>query len=124
MQRRPVNQDQILESGIIGVDTIFERGQGPALFFCVQGCSADECGRQSDRTEFDLAAQPCADLTPLVYRRLFRLHPETEAMFRAQGSELAMGPMLAFAILAILDRAGERQGHSRLIGCEVASHDG
>jgi hemoglobin-like flavoprotein len=72
---------------------------------------------------FDLAASRCADLTPLVYQRLFRLHPETEAMFRAQGGELVKGSMLAFAIEAVLDLAGERQGHFRLIGCEVVSHD-
>ena len=44
-------------------------------------------------------------------------------MFRAQGSELVMGSMLALTIEAILDFAGERSGHFRLIACEVASHD-
>jgi hemoglobin-like flavoprotein len=72
---------------------------------------------------FEIAAQRCADLTPLVYRRLFEAHPETRTMFRAQGSELVMGSMLALTIEAILDFAGERRGHFRLIACEVASHD-
>ncbi|SFU73696.1 hypothetical protein SAMN05192541_104154 [Bradyrhizobium arachidis] len=45
-------------------------------------------------------------------------------MFRAQGRELVMGAMLALTIEAILDFAGERRGHFRLIACEVASHDG
>ncbi|MGX1323142.1 hemoglobin-like flavoprotein [Bradyrhizobium sp. USDA 377] len=72
---------------------------------------------------FELAAQRCADLTPLVYQRLFEAHPETRTMFRAQGSELVKGSMLALTIEAILDFAGERRGHFRLIGCEVASHD-
>ncbi|TIH44719.1 globin, partial [Klebsiella pneumoniae] len=31
---------------------------------------------------FELAAAACDDLTPLVYRRLFRDHPEAQAMFR------------------------------------------
>lgn len=45
-------------------------------------------------------------------------------MFRSQGSELVMGSMLALTIEAILDFAGMRRGHFRLIACEVASHDG
>lgn len=72
---------------------------------------------------FELAASRCADLTPLVYQRLFTEHPETRAMFRSQGSELVMGSMLALTIEAILDFAGERNGHFRLIACEVVSHD-
>jgi hemoglobin-like flavoprotein len=72
---------------------------------------------------FELAASRCADLTPLVYQRLFNQHPETRAMFRSQGSELVMGSMLALTIEAILDFAGERRGHFRMIACEVASHD-
>lgn len=73
---------------------------------------------------FELAAARCADLTPLVYQRLFAQHPETQAMFRSQGSELVKGSMLALTIEAILDFAGERHGHFRLITCEIASHDG
>jgi len=73
---------------------------------------------------FELAASRCADLTPLVYRRLFEAHPETRAMFRTQGSELVKGSMLALTIEAILDFAGERRGQFRLIACEVVSHDG
>lgn len=40
-----------------------------------------------------------------------------------KGSEFVMGSMLALTIEAILDFAGERSGHFRLIACEVASHD-
>ena len=72
---------------------------------------------------FELASKRCEDLTPLVYRRLFREHPEAEAMFRSEGSELVKGSMLALTIEAILDFAGERTGHFRLIECEVSSHD-
>ena len=72
---------------------------------------------------FELAADRCADLTPLVYQRLFQKHPEAQEMFRAQGSDLVKGSMLAMAIEAILDFAGERQGHFRMIACEVLSHD-
>jgi hemoglobin-like flavoprotein len=72
---------------------------------------------------FELAAERCEDLTPLVYKRLFRQHPETEAMFRGEGSDLVKGSMLALTIDAILDFAGPRTGHFRLIECEVVSHD-
>ncbi|WP_177196201.1 globin [Bradyrhizobium sp. OK095] len=72
---------------------------------------------------FELAAARCADITPLVYQRLFEQHPETQTMFRSQGSELVKGSMLALTIEAILDFAGERRGHFRLIACEVLSHD-
>jgi hemoglobin-like flavoprotein len=72
---------------------------------------------------FELAAMRCADLTPLVYRRLFDAHPEARAMFRTEGSALVMGSMLAMTIEAILDFAGERTGHFRLITSEVSSHD-
>jgi hemoglobin-like flavoprotein len=72
---------------------------------------------------FELAAERCEDLTPLVYRRLFREHPEAEAMFRSEGSDPVKGSMLTLTIDAILDFAGERSGHFRLIACEVSSHD-
>ena len=72
---------------------------------------------------FELAAATCTDLTPLVYRRLFAEHPEAEAMFRTEGSDLVKGSMLALTIEAILDFTGERSGHFRMIECEVVSHD-
>lgn len=72
---------------------------------------------------FELAAERCEDLTPLVYGRLFEQHPEAKAMFRSEGSELVKGSMLALTIEAILDFAGERAGQFRLIECEVTSHD-
>jgi hemoglobin-like flavoprotein len=75
------------------------------------------------RRSFELAAERCEDLTPLVYIRLFRDHPEAEAMFRSEGSDLVKGSMLALAIDAIMDFAGERTGHFRMIECEVQSHD-
>jgi hemoglobin-like flavoprotein len=62
-------------------------------------------------------------LTPLVYRRLFREHPEAEAMFRSEDSDLVKGSMLALTIDTILDFAGDRTGHFRLIESEVSSHD-
>jgi len=72
---------------------------------------------------FELAAAACADLTPIVYRRLFAEHPEAEAMFRTEGSDLVKGSMLALTIEAILDFTGDRSGHFRMIECEVVLHD-
>ncbi len=72
---------------------------------------------------FELAAERCEDLTPLVYRRLFDAHPEARTMFRTDGSEHVKGSMLALTIDAILDFAGDRTGHFRMIAAEVSSHD-
>ena len=72
---------------------------------------------------FELAAERCEDLTPLVYRRLFREHPQAEPLFRRDGGELVKGSMLALTIDAMLDLAGDRSGHFRMIECEVQSHD-
>jgi hemoglobin-like flavoprotein len=72
---------------------------------------------------FEIAASRCADLTPLVYERLHREHPETKTMFRTEGSELVKGSMLALTIEAMLDFAGPRTGHFRMIECEISSHD-
>jgi hemoglobin-like flavoprotein len=59
---------------------------------------------------FELAAARGENLTPLVYRRLFREHPEAQPMFRSEGSDPVKGSMLALTIDAILDFAGERSG--------------
>jgi hemoglobin-like flavoprotein len=72
---------------------------------------------------FEVASARCEDLTPLVYRRLFREHPEAEPMFRRETSDLVKGSMLALTIDAMLDFAGDRAGNFRMIGCEVQSHD-
>jgi hemoglobin-like flavoprotein len=72
---------------------------------------------------FELAAERCDDLTPLVYRRLHAERPETLALFRTEGSELVKGSMLAMTIEAILDFAGPRSGKFRMIECEATSHD-
>jgi hypothetical protein len=44
-------------------------------------------------------------------------------MFRTEGSELVKGSMLALTIEAMLDFAGPRTGHFRIIECEISSHD-
>ncbi len=72
---------------------------------------------------FEIAAERCEDITPLVYRRLFEEYPEAETMFRSEGSDPVKGSMLSLTIEAILDFAGPRSGRFRMIECEVCSHD-
>jgi hemoglobin-like flavoprotein len=116
------------------------RASRPALFlFFARCCSARYLEKISalyvqDETDvmansnliqhsFELAAERCQDLTPLVYHRLFREHPEAEAMFRHEENDLVKGSMLALTIDAMLDFAGDRTGSFRMISCEVQSHD-
>jgi hemoglobin-like flavoprotein len=125
--------------GEIGSTQFLEQGLSPCSFFFRTGLLFRD-GFENHRgvvfktkqmtpstnpiqLSFELAAERCEDLTPLVYRRLFREHPEAEAMFRSDGSDPVKGSMLALTIDAILDFAGERTGHFRLIECEVSSHD-
>ena len=75
------------------------------------------------RLSFELAAERSEDLTPAVYRNLFREHPEAEAMFRREAGDLVKGSMLAMAIHAMIDFAGDRSGSFRMIECEIQSHD-
>jgi hemoglobin-like flavoprotein len=133
-QRRPVNQDQIQIFRGNRVDTIFRAGLLALLFFFKMLLmafhphpahnAADMTGPANPiRHSFELTAERCEDLAPLVYRRLFREHPEAEKMFRSEGGDLVRGSMLAFTIDAIMDFAGDRTGHFRMISCEVQSHD-
>jgi hemoglobin-like flavoprotein len=115
-------------SGKLRVDTIFEQGLMPCsfffeMFFSRRSQTAMMASSNPIERSFELAAERCEDLTPLVYRRLFDAHPEARTMFRTEGSELVKGSMLALTIDAILDFAGERTGHFRLITSEVSSHD-
>src|SRR4051812_28267788 len=117
-QRRPVNQDQIQIFRGNRVDTIFRAGLTALLFFFMpRGFrNARRLPRQTATQRmtatanlieysFEIAAQRCEDLTPLVYRRLFREYPETQAMFRSEGADLVKGSMLALTIDATLDLA-------------------
>lgn len=74
---------------------------------------------------FEIAAERCADLTPLVYARLFADHPEMERLFwRDRETHAVRGEMLARVIEAILDFVGERAYARALIQCEVITHEG
>jgi len=73
---------------------------------------------------FELAAERCDDLTPLVYARLFADQPQMEALFWRDSNGAIKGEMLARVIEAILDFVGERLYASHLIQCEVVTHAG
>jgi hemoglobin-like flavoprotein len=72
----------------------------------------------------ELAAERCEDLTPFVYQRLFREHPEMEPHFWRDKNGAIKGEMLARVIEAILDFIGDRAYAHRLIQCEVVTHAG
>ncbi len=73
---------------------------------------------------FEIAAERCADLTPPVYARLFRDHPEMEPLFWRDTDHAVKGEMLARVIMAILDFVEARHYAHTLIQCEVVTHDG
>ncbi len=73
---------------------------------------------------FELAAERCEDLTPLVYQRLFAEQPQMEALFWRDTNGLVKGEMLSRVIETILDFVGERQYAHHLIQCEVITHAG
>jgi hemoglobin-like flavoprotein len=129
-QRRLVNQHQTQFFEVKGSTQFLSRALCPALFlFYMSFLRSNE--RRADMIaspnpilrSFEIAAERCEDLTPLVYRRLHSERPETLTMFRTEGSELVKGSMLALTIDAILDYAGPRIGHFRMIECEIISHD-
>ena len=122
-QRRLVNQDQTQIFEVKGSTQFLEQGLAPCSFFSRRSRIAMMASPNPIERSFELAAERCEDLTPLVYRRLFDAHPETRTMFRTEGSELVKGSMLALTIDAILDFAGERTGHFRMIAAEISSHD-
>src|SRR5215475_762136 len=123
-QRQPAKSKSNLNSRENRVDTIFRAGQTPCSFFRNQSSRLQiMLSANPIEASFELAAARCEDLTPLVYARLHREHPETRAMFRTEGSEFVKGSMLAMTIESIIDLAGERSGKFRMIECEVYSHD-
>lgn len=73
---------------------------------------------------FEIAAERCEDLTPLVYRLLFADHPDMERLFFSDRSGAVKGEMLARVVEAILDFIGERHYSRALIQCEVITHEG
>ena len=72
----------------------------------------------------DLVAERCADPAPLVYARLFAARPELEALFIRDRAGSVRGQMLAVAIEALLDLAGEGHYAAGLLHSERVNHEG
>ena len=72
----------------------------------------------------ELLAELCEDPTPLIYRRLFLLHPQMEPYFWRDTNGAIKGEMLARTFSAILDFVGERRYADHMIGTEMVTHEG
>ena len=72
----------------------------------------------------ELAAERCADPTPVVYARLFDLHPRMQAHFWRDSDGAVKGEMLSRTFAAILDFVGERRYAGLMIGTEMVTHEG
>ena len=72
----------------------------------------------------ELAAERCADPTPLVYARLFAAEPELEPYFWRDTSGTIRGEMLSKVFEAILDFVGPRTYAHQLITTEMVNHEG
>jgi len=73
---------------------------------------------------FELAAERCADLTPLVYARLFAQQPQMEALFCMDANQQVRGEMLSQVIRAMLDFVDQRLYAATLIHSESMNHEG
>jgi len=73
---------------------------------------------------FEIAAERCPDLTPLVYARLFREQPGMEHLFHRDTTGALKGDMLGTVIESILDFVSDRHFSYVLIQSEVMSHEG
>ena len=71
-----------------------------------------------------LLAQRVGDPTPLVYARLFALHPQMEVHFWRDTNGAVRGEMLSRTFDAILDFIGERRYAGHMIGTEMVTHGG
>lgn len=72
----------------------------------------------------ELVVERCDDPTPLVYERLFALHPQMQPYFWRDKNGAIKGEMLARTFAAILDFVGERRYADHMIGTEMITHEG
>jgi hemoglobin-like flavoprotein len=82
----------------------------------------DQASRARIEATFEIAAERCPDLTPLVYARLFREHPHFKPLFVLDADNAVKGSMLSWAIVAILDFVGPRNWGGHLIRAEAVNH--
>lgn len=72
----------------------------------------------------ELLAELCDDPTPIVYRRLFAMHPHMEPYFWRDTNGAIKGEMLSRTFSAILDFVGDRRYAGHMIGTEMVTHEG
>lgn len=72
----------------------------------------------------ELLAELCEDSTPIVYRRLFAMHPHMEPYFWRDTNGAIKGEMLSRTFSAILDFVGDRRYADHMIGTEMITHEG
>lgn len=72
----------------------------------------------------ELLAELCDDPTPIVYRRLFAMHPNMEPYFWRDTNGAIKGEMLSRTFSAILDFVGDRRYADHMIGTEMVTHEG
>ena len=72
----------------------------------------------------ELLAGRCEDPTPLVYARMFALHPGMEPYFWRDTNGAIKGEMLARTFAAILDFIGDRRYAQHMISTEMVTHEG
>ena len=70
----------------------------------------------------EIAAERCPDLSPLVYGKLFALHPELEAMFVLDTDGSGRGSMLSHSLRVLLDLIDERHFGPSFIKAECIRH--
>ena len=73
---------------------------------------------------FEIAAERCADISPLVYAKLFARCPEMEALFVRDTNGAIRGEMLYRVIDAIFDFLGPCSYAANFVQCEVVTHEG
>ena len=72
----------------------------------------------------ELVSRRCADLTPLVYARLFAQYPQMQALFWRDTTHAVKGEMLSKVFEIILDFIGANSYAANMIQCEVITHSG
>ncbi|WP_374346587.1 globin domain-containing protein [Phenylobacterium sp.] len=72
----------------------------------------------------ELVAELCDDPTPIVYERMFELHPHMKPYFWRDTNHAIKGEMLARTFSAILDFVGDRRYADHMIGTEMVTHEG
>ena len=71
-----------------------------------------------------ILAERCEDPTPLVYERLFAMHPQMKPYFWRDTNDAIKGEMLSRTFEAILDFVGARRYADHMIQTEMVTHEG